>query len=59
MVEPKLVIDEYKKLDKKKPVACATNNKEINMDRRSKKCRSNSTRLYSYGSFCRINQWYY
>jgi ADP-heptose:LPS heptosyltransferase len=24
MVEPKLVIDEYKKLDKKKPVACAT-----------------------------------
>jgi hypothetical protein len=25
MVEPKLVIDEYKKLDKKKPVAVATN----------------------------------
>jgi hypothetical protein len=24
MVEPKLVIDEYKKLDKNKPVACAT-----------------------------------
>jgi hypothetical protein len=24
MVEPKLVIDEYKKLDKTKPVACAT-----------------------------------
>jgi hypothetical protein len=25
MVEPKLVIDELKKIDKKKPVACATN----------------------------------
>jgi hypothetical protein len=25
MVEPKLVIDEYKKLDKNKPVAVATN----------------------------------
>jgi hypothetical protein len=24
MVEPKLVIDKYKKLDKNKPVACAT-----------------------------------
>jgi hypothetical protein len=24
MVEPKLVIDNYKKLDKNKPVACAT-----------------------------------
>jgi hypothetical protein len=26
MVEPKLIIDEYKKLDKIKPVACANEN---------------------------------
>jgi hypothetical protein len=25
MIEPKLVIDEYKKIDKNKKVACATN----------------------------------
>jgi hypothetical protein len=60
----RLVIDEYKKLDKNKPVACATDIiKEINMSEDiidvHTNSRRNCSKLYSYGSFCRFNQWHH